>query len=188
MPPNQQRSISIVIALAGRRTDAADTDTIRFPLSEIKSVRKELHDLFIKNQANTLVCSAACGADLIALDVAGELNLVRHIIIPFSVSEFRRISVTDLPGEWGPLYDRIVSEVAAQGLLQVLGCDSNDDSAFSVTNKAIIKHAESLAVDNVLPLAVVVWEGHSDSPIDATREFLELAQEAKFTEATIKSS
>ena len=185
---DQQSFNAPVIALAGRRTDAIDTDTARFPLSSVRAVRAKLHDLLLENNTKKLVCSAACGADLVALDMAGELGVERHIVIPFSVSEFRRISVTDRPGEWGPLYDRIISEVSAQGLLQILNCDSDDDEAFSTTNKAIIERAESLSSDDVAPLAVIVWEGQSHEPIDATREFLELAQDARFKLTTITSA
>ena len=188
MPRDQQSFNASVIALAGRRTDAVDTDTVRFPLSSVGAVRAKLHDLLLKNNTKKLVCSAACGADLVALDMAGELGIERHVVIPFSVSEFRRISVTDRPGEWGSLYDRVISEVSAQGLLQMLNCDSDDDEAFSITNKAIIERAGSLSSNTMAPLAIIVWEGQSHEPIDATREFLELAQGAGFKLDTIISA
>jgi len=186
MQSDQQISTIKVLALAGRRTDAPDTDIARFPLSSLAKVRKDLFNLFLDNKAEKLVCSAACGADLVALDVAGELGIERHIIIPFSVSDFRRISVTDRPGAWGPLYDQIIADVSAQGLLQILGLNTNDDSAFSLANKAIIEQAQSLTNGDV-PLAVVVWEGESHERIDATREFLQLAQQANFNNISISS-
>jgi hypothetical protein len=188
MSLDQHDSSAKVVALAGRRTDAPDTDVARFPLSSVETVRSKLYNLLIANQATKLVSSAACGADLVALDVAGELAIERHIIIPFSIAEFRRISVTDRPGEWGPLYDRVIAEVLAQGLLQILGRDTDDDSAFSITNKAIITTAQGLASEKLVPLAVVVWEGQSHEPIDATREFAELAEAAEFDLKIVKSN
>jgi len=186
MQSTQQNSVTKVVALAGRRTDASDTQTSRFPLKSIERVRKELQHLFLAARTEKLVCSAACGADLVALEVAGELGIERHVIIPFSVPEFRRISVTDRPGAWGPLYDQVMAAVSAQGLLQLLGRDTTDDAAFSLTNKAIIKQAQLLAGGGI-PLAVVVWEGESQEPIDATREFLRLARQAEFEAQTIIS-
>lgn len=189
MPNEQAESKRSIAALAGRRTDAVDTDIIRFPLSNVEVVGDKLRDLFLKRNAYKLICSAACGADLIALDVAGRLGIERHIILPFSITDFRRISVTDRPGSWGPLYDRIISEVAEQGLLQLLGCDTNDEDAFSKANKAIITQAKSFVSSEDEPLAIVVWEDKKPThdSIDATREFLELAQEASFDEVTVKS-
>lgn len=185
---NKQDSTNTIIALAGRRTDASDTDSVRFPLSNVEAVRNNLYNLFIERQAKHLVCSAACGADLVALDVASRLNISSHIILPFSVAEFKRISVTDLPGNWGPIYDRIISEVLEHGSLQLLGYDIDDNLAFSKANKAIIKQAKSLVKENFVVLGVAVWEGKSHSKIDATREFLELAQNANFDTVTVPSN
>ncbi len=67
----EQRQITAaVIALAGRRIDAADAAMPRFPLENIPLVRKRLADLLVQERAVALVCSAACGADLIALEEA----------------------------------------------------------------------------------------------------------------------
>jgi hypothetical protein len=49
-----------VAALAGRRIDASDAKVARFPLSEASRVRRELRELFIREQIEMLVCAAAC--------------------------------------------------------------------------------------------------------------------------------
>jgi hypothetical protein len=54
-----------VIALAGRRIDA---------LEHVSAVRRRLADLLVQEQATALVCSAACGADLAALEAAEQLG------------------------------------------------------------------------------------------------------------------
>ena len=59
------------IALAGRRVDAADASEPRFPLASVPLVRDRLHAFFTERPAAALVSSAACGADLVALEVAG---------------------------------------------------------------------------------------------------------------------
>jgi hypothetical protein len=65
-----------VAALAGRRVDAADAAAPRFPLANVGAVRERLKTLLRAQGSAALVCSAACGADLIALDVAGALGAV----------------------------------------------------------------------------------------------------------------
>jgi hypothetical protein len=63
-----------VIALAGRRIDAPGADPPRFPLERVSAVRRRLADLLVQEQATALVCSAACGADLAALEAAEQLG------------------------------------------------------------------------------------------------------------------
>ena len=61
-----------VIALAGRRTDAPDAANVRFPPANVDIVKERIRRHLERLTARTLVCSAACGADLVALDAAGE--------------------------------------------------------------------------------------------------------------------
>src|SRR5947209_320182 len=95
----------MVIALAGRRIDAPNAETPRFPLENREKVGNRIRDFLAEHGATALVCSAACGADLLALEAAEELGLRRRILLPFAPDRFRATSVTDRPGEWGPLFD-----------------------------------------------------------------------------------
>lgn len=97
-----------VVVLAGRRTDAATAATKRFPLSNVPFVKQHLHRLFQTEGFTMLICAAACGADLLALEVAGELGISTHIILPFAPELFRLTSVVDRPGDWGPRYDQLI--------------------------------------------------------------------------------
>jgi hypothetical protein len=66
-------------------------------------VRRRIVDLLAEEHTEALVCSAACGADLIALEEAERLGLRRRIVLPFSPRQFRETSVTDRP-EIGDLF------------------------------------------------------------------------------------
>jgi len=161
-----------VAALAGRRIDAADATARRFPLASIGSVRKRLEALLRSERLEALVGAAACGADLIALDVAGALGLRRRIVLPFASERFRVTSVTDRPGDWGARFDRIISEVAAADDVVILGLDQGDDAAYAAANEAILNEAEILAgADPSDVVAVVVWEGRSRGADDLTGAF-----------------
>src|SRR6266545_4181994 len=103
--------MSIVVALAGRRIDRGNEQEPRFSLAEVPRVREGLYQLLQRSKVDALVCSAACGADLLALEAAGTAKIPRHIILPFPPEVFRPISVVDRPGPWGPLFDQIVEEV-----------------------------------------------------------------------------
>ena len=166
-----------VAALAGRRIDAADAASSRFPLANTEIVRGRLQALLRAEGSDTLVCSAACGADLIALDVAGVLGLRRRVILPFAPERFRESSVTDRPGDWGPLFDRIIEEVRAKGDVVVLGLDEGDDATYAAANAAILDEAETLAGgEPAQVVAIIVWEGGSRGEGDLTEAFATLAR------------
>ena len=166
----------MIVALAGRRIDAPDADSPRFPLSSIELVRGRLHKLLSEKEATALVCSAACGADLLALSVAGDLGIRRRIVLPFTREHFRQTSVVDRPGEWGSLFDEICDEVSEERDLVVLACSEDDSAAYSATSRAILEEAMRLqtlfkSTDEQPLLTVIVWEGAARGDDDETAAF-----------------
>jgi predicted acylesterase/phospholipase RssA len=177
-----------VIALAGRRIDGADTTPSRFPRDAIPSVRRRLTDLFAREHAVVLVCSAACGSDLLALEEAERLGLRRRIILPFPPGRFRQTSVVDRPGDWGRMFDRLVAAAESTGDLIVLsGSDNADEMAYAAANKAIVGEAQKLAQGATRHrlVAAAVWEGSARPGGDMTRQFRTLAAEAGFKDCVI---
>lgn len=164
-----------VIALAGRRIDAPDADPPRFPLRAADAVWAHLRALFEREDAQALVCSAACGADLLALDAAGSLGLRRRVVLPYARVRFRETSVTDRPGDWGPLFDRIIEEVAALGDLVELARPEGD-GAYAAASTAVLDEADRLAGPDGRVLAVIVWEGAPRGEGDLTVAFAEAAR------------
>jgi hypothetical protein len=163
----------MIIALAGRRVDAIGAKQSRFsPESEsIERVRRRLRAMLISKGSIALISSAACGADLLALEEAGLLGIRRKIVLPFSRAKFRSTSVVDRPGNWGPLYDKAVEEVEVQGDLIVLE-PGLEDGAYVKTNHTIIEKAIALGHDLKYAVAAVrVWEGKSRGTGDLTEEF-----------------
>ncbi len=104
----------MVIALAGRRIDPPDIANPAFPLANVDAVRIRLREFFQAQSAAALVCSAACGADLLALDVAGTLGIRRRVVLPFAAERFRETSVTDRPGDWGSIFDRVIADARSR--------------------------------------------------------------------------
>src|SRR5882757_8992673 len=103
MADTKQVSYHAVLALAGRRIDAPETEPPRFPLKNVPMVRERLAALLAAEHAEALVCSAACGADLIALEEAERLGLRRRIVLTFPPNRFCVASLTDRPGNGCPL-------------------------------------------------------------------------------------
>jgi hypothetical protein len=179
----------MIIALAGRRTDAANAPVARFPLEKSATVRERLLTTFKEQRATDLVASASCGADLLALAAAAELGMRCHIVLPFSPDEFRALSVVDRPGDWGNVFDQFIREVEAMGQLLLLGADSSTNAEaleeiFILTNRVILEKAQQLAGGTGDPrpaqddvLAVIVWEGQSRGNGDLTANFAVLAHD-----------
>lgn len=168
----------MIVAVAGRRVDAPDSATQRFPLRNVGLVRDRLRELLRQHDARALVSSAACGADLIGQEVARDLRLRRIVVLPYPIDVFRERSVTDRPGDWGPLYDEIIGGLGRQNgeLVELNEPQQSDASqqAFMAVNKEILERAEHLVEhidDGERMLAVVVWDGASRGPDDLTNHF-----------------
>src|SRR5690349_4386477 len=179
----------LVVALAGRRIDAAQAQELRFPLARVPLVRDRLRALLAERRAGILVSSAACGADLVALEAAERLGLRRRVVLPFAPDRFRETSVVDRPGEWGPIYDRIVEAARQAGDLVVLEGAGEGGAAYEAANGRILE--ETLALSGNEPgggpvpadvaFAVIVWEGQSRGRDDATQQFASAARKRGLT-------
>jgi len=137
MSDANQASGGTVVALAGRRIDAPGADPPRFPPERVPAVRQRLVDMLAAERAAVLVCSAACGADLVALEAAERLGLRRRIVLPFAAERFRTTSVTDRPGDWGPLFDRMIAAAGAAG-------EMANRSARGERDKVVFRRADDL--------------------------------------------
>ena len=120
---------SIVVALAGRRVDAPGAPP-RFPEERIPTVRRAIEKQFRSLSAGTLVSAAACGANLVAIEVASALGLRIRIVLPFAPATFRTTSVMDRPGDWARRFDAALEKARMADDLVVLdgGHDAGDEA------------------------------------------------------------
>jgi len=177
----------MVIALAGRRVDAPDAIEKRFSPENVERVRREIRDFLKAENATALVSAAACGADILALEVAGELGIRRRVVLPYDKVTFKQSSVIDRPGDWGERYDRILAEVDSKGDLTVDDYDEDEESYFAA-NHDILDQAEELAEEMGQQLAaLVVWNGQARGEEDITGHFLEEAKQRGLKVAEINT-
>ena len=183
------QSDGAIVALGGRRIDAEPTLTPRFPFDQVSRVGMEISDRLRRSYAVVLVCSAACGVDLIALNAAQKMRLRTRIVLPFLAVRFRETSVVDRPRPefWGSMFDRVIGVARANGDLVELNADGRDN-AYSTANAVIIDEALKIGrcqqrrrASGTSPLiALVVWDGASRGADDNTKKFVKLAQESRF--------
>ena len=178
-----------IVAFAGRRIDPTDVKTPRFPLNQVDVVQKKIEELFRRDNVKTLTCSAACGADLIALQVAQKLGIHYRIILPFVSERFRVTSVMDRPctqeWNWGILFDQVIDIAQEKGELVVVETDEDRQTAYQSVNQAILNEAlqRGRIQAATVPLqeihkvqAVIAWDGHPRGPRDLTLHFAEEAR------------
>lgn len=175
----------MIVALAGRRVDAPDAETPRFPAANASLVRERIREMLIALGANTLVCSAAAGADLLALEAAASLGLRRHVVLPYGREQFLDNSVRDRPGDWEWAFQRAYSDARGQSDLRTLRLTGTPHESYARATQAILDDAQALAAAEPRGgrqqgagrvTAVVVWEGASRGPDDLTAAFAEEAR------------
>lgn len=178
----------MVIAFAGRRVDAPDAKISRFPPANVPLVGQRLAELFERKAATALVSSAACGADLVALEVAGTLGMRRRVVLPFRRDRFRVTSVTDRGGNWGGVYDRVLQALDPTDDVVTLEGHREGDEAYVAANRAILKEATTLArQSSTEAMAVLVWEGAPRGSDDITAAFGEEARKRGLPVAQVKT-
>jgi hypothetical protein len=174
-----------VTALAGRRVDAEGAKDRRFPPENAPAVAQRIRNMLVATASTSVVASAACGADILALDCAGELCLSRRVILPFPRARFRAASVADRGEEWGVRFDAILDELDKEDIVE-LNLEGSDDEAYAATNVKILDEAKARATAaNQRALAAVVWNGLSRGTSDLTDAFRRLAVEKKLETITI---
>jgi len=177
----------MIVPFAGRRVDPLDAEFTRFPLENIGLVKDRFRDFFLSHTPSMLISSGACGTDLLAQEVAGELQIERMMILPFSIKVFRKTSVTDRPGDWGLLYDRIVLELEKKEKITRLNYSEKDKDAYEKTNLEILNQADRIKKNENDVIALVAWEGQKKESDDATAHFMQAARERKFQVMEIKT-
>jgi hypothetical protein len=167
-----RRMAGPVLAQAGRRIDAPDAPVARFPAANIDLVRQRLRNYFEASKPDFLVTAAACGTDLLSLEVAGELSIKRVVFLPTEPAVFRASSVADRPGNWGEMFDRLLKEVNVE-ILDV----PEGQTGYLETNIRLLERAQTLASsNNTVARALVVWDKKLRGPDDVTGHFLAQAR------------
>jgi hypothetical protein len=161
----------MIIGLSGRRIDKEGIRPPHFPLANVEFVRERLRVLLREEVVSGLVSSAACGADLLALNEAIALGIRCRVVLPFERQRFRTTSVVDRPGDWR-FYDNIIDKVASANDLLTLAGSLEDQSAYEAANFAVLDEAQAMGRSTGEEVrALLVWDGRSRGPGDLTEAF-----------------
>jgi len=101
-----------VLVLTGNMIDREGRPVPRFPAGLESAVRQAMRDSLQAARPLAAYGSAACGADILGMEIVHELGGEIHVVLPFPPNEFRTASVDVAPGDWGARFDRLL-EVAS---------------------------------------------------------------------------
>ena len=163
-----------VVVAAGRRVDAPDA-TPRFPERNIPVVRTRVEDFLDQQKPSALVASGACGADLLVLQAGQKRQIPCYVLLPSAPGDFRVSSVTDRPGDWGPIYDAVLQGAE----VEVLELPSGQEGYLEINHRLLDK-AQALATQfGTAAAALVIWNQESRGEDDVTAHFLGDARQRK---------
>jgi class 3 adenylate cyclase len=89
-----------VVAFAGHMIDHPNRAAPRFPQSMSETVARQLHERVREMRAPIIYTSAACGSDLLLIEVAKEMAAEVNIVLPFDRDDFVRTSVALAGDDW----------------------------------------------------------------------------------------
>jgi hypothetical protein len=81
----------------------------RFPASLEAVARESVRERLAALAPAAAYGSAACGADILCLELVRELGGETHVVLPFPAADFRRASVDWAQGDWGERFERVLS-------------------------------------------------------------------------------
>jgi hypothetical protein len=102
-------AIPPVLVFTGNMIDQAGRPAARFPAELEASVRDALRGRLQALAPVAVYASAACGADILCLEVARERGCETHVVLPFPPAEFRRESVDFAGGDWGRRFEQVLA-------------------------------------------------------------------------------
>ena len=163
---------TLCVGVTGHRLDALPPDCLPRLPGEIRAVLEQLascaevvrgacEDCFAPVPTRLLFVSPlAHGADQIAAEVAVELGIGLHAVLPFTVDDYRR----DLVNGGSERFDKLLAE--ADSLLELPGTRDRELEAYVMAGRATVAHCDVI---------IAVWDGLAARGRGGTAEVVELA-------------
>ena len=98
-----------VLVFTGHMMDQPNRAVARFPPSLEPAVRAALRARLAAIAPVALYGSAACGVDILCLELARELGAETHVVLPFPPADFARASVDFAGGGWNARFERALA-------------------------------------------------------------------------------
>jgi class 3 adenylate cyclase len=97
-----------IVMYTGHMIDHRSRRVPRFPIAQEGAVAAQIRQRLATLRPMASYGSAACGSDLLCLEAMREIGGETHIVLPFPIEEFHRISVDFAPGDWSARFERAI--------------------------------------------------------------------------------
>ena len=101
--------VNAVVAFAGHMLDTTERAAPRFPAALVPAVSAALRERLSAMRSPIVFASAACGADLLCIEIGLELGAEVNVVLPFDKADFVRTSVAVGGDEWVSRFDRALA-------------------------------------------------------------------------------
>jgi class 3 adenylate cyclase len=173
--------VPAVAMYTGHMIDLPDRPVPRFPASLESWVRDAAHEQVRRLRPVASYGSAACGVDLIYLEALRDAGVETHVVLPFSLAEFRQTSVEGVPGDWGARFDRAMAAAASVSVVsehRARGSDAPYEYAnLMLTGRARLR-AQALDTDVV---GLAIWDGQETGGAGGAASLVRIWREQRFT-------
>ncbi len=157
-----------IIHYAGHIISAPDSGSGRFSADQQSRVTEEIRSLLDTLSVGIGYGSLAAGADIIFAEEILRRNGELHVALPFSVEEFKRLSVASAGDDWLERFD-VCWEQATTTNICSTGSYNDDDSLFNYCSLYSMGRACLRQQLLSAPVSqVVVWDGEETRTIAGT--------------------
>jgi class 3 adenylate cyclase len=164
-----------VLVFTGHMIDAPGRDEPRFPLHMVDEVRGRIRSKIGKLRPSAAYGSAACGADILCLEVVRELGGELHIVLPFPADQFRSTSVElRRQGDWGQRFQRLL-DCATEVMVISEKPPPSGVSTFEYANLVMtgLARLRSQVLDTRLH-GLAVWDGTVAGDVGGTSSVVDM--------------
>jgi class 3 adenylate cyclase/tetratricopeptide (TPR) repeat protein len=161
-----------IIAFTGHMIDSPGRKTPRFPAGLEHRVRDALSAALDKFNPGIGYSSAACGSDILFLELMQERKAETNVVLPFEYDDFLNVSVSFAGEQWKTRAQSVL-ERSSQRVQATEGKYLGDDLLFDYANHVIM--GKALLRSSVLetdPVLLAVWDPGSKAATGGTSDFV----------------
>jgi tetratricopeptide (TPR) repeat protein len=164
-----------VLVFTGHMIDAPGRAEPRFPQQMEEEVRRRIRSKIERLRPAAAYGSAACGADILCLEVVKELGGELHIVLPFPAEQFRSESVEFCgQGDWGDRFQRLLDDASEVMVISEKPPPSGA-STFEYANLVMtgLARLRSQVLDTNLH-GIAIWDGSIAGDVGGTSSVVDM--------------
>ena len=162
-----------IIAFTGHMIDSPGRKVPRFPPALEERVKDAIRSALDDSNPGIGYSSAACGSDILFLELMQERKAETNVVLPFELDDFLKISVNFAGEHWKDRAQTVLGR-CSQRVQATEGKYLGDDLLFDYANHVIM--GKALLRSSMLetdPVLLAVWEPSSKAATGGTSDFVQ---------------